>query len=146
MVKKTRAKKYRGVGRTHGRGYKAGRGKGLRGGSGRAGLHKHRYATTVKLEKKGFLQFGRHGFTRHAHGAGGKAGPVLNVRDLGTLAEGGKKVDLAALGYQKLLGGGSVSGAFDITVPTASESAVSKIEAAGGSVKQTGPADAEGDA
>jgi large subunit ribosomal protein L15 len=146
MVKKTRAKKYRGVGRTHGRGSKAGRGKGLRGGSGRAGLHKHKFATTVILEKQGFLQFGRHGFTRHAKGVGGKRGPVLNVRDLAAAADGKKKIDLTALGYEKLLGGGSVSTAFDVTVPTASGSAVAKIEAAGGSVTQSELAASEGDA
>ena len=136
MVKKTKAKKYRGIGRTHGRGSKAGRGKGLKGGSGNAGLHKHRFATTVILQKQGIFHFGRHGFKRHGPDAQAE-GAVLNVRDLTDLAKGQGKLDLGAMGYGKLLGGGSLSAKVEVTVPTASESAVKKVEAAGGRVVQT---------
>ena len=58
MVSKT--SKYRG-GRTHGRGRKAGRGAGLRGGRGNAGLHKHKWISTVKYSPE---HFGRRGFKR----------------------------------------------------------------------------------
>ena len=45
MVSKT--DKYRGS-RTHGRGKKAGRGAGKRGGKGNAGLLKHKYISIIK--------------------------------------------------------------------------------------------------
>jgi large subunit ribosomal protein L15 len=139
MVKKPKSKKYRGSG-SHGRGQKAGRGKGKRGGSGNAGLHKHRYATTVIGQKNGVYHFGRHGFVRRG------TNPdvvVINVRDLMTRFEGQKAVDLAEHGYTKLLGGGAVSKPFEVTVASATASAVSKIEAAGGKVVQTAPADGD---
>ena len=44
------------------------------------------------------------------------------------------KVDLTVLGYSKLLGSGSVSKPIEVRVFEATEKAVSKIEAAGGSV------------
>jgi large subunit ribosomal protein L15 len=61
MVKQ-RTKHFR-ASKTYGRGSKKkGRGAGERGGRGKAGLHKHKYLTTLKLEKKGEKVFGRHGF------------------------------------------------------------------------------------
>lgn len=44
------------------------------------------------------------------------------------------KVNLTALKYTKLLGAGETKTKFDITINTASEKAISKIEAAGGKV------------
>src|SRR5690606_6087479 len=66
----------------------------------------------------------------------------INVRDLDTVFakhgkadENGKVVlDLTSLGYDKLQGGGSISAAYAIKVAKVSESARSKIEAAGGEV------------
>jgi len=66
----------------------------------------------------------------------------INVRDLetafarhGKADESGKVIlDLTSLGYDKLLGGGAISGAFAVKVAKVSESAKSKIEAAGGEV------------
>ena len=66
----------------------------------------------------------------------------VNIRDLevvfakhGKVDESGKVVlDLTSLGYDKLLGGGAISGAYGIKVAKVSESAKSKIEAAGGEV------------
>src|SRR5213080_5242790 len=60
MVSRTR--KLRGS-RTHGRGKKHGRGAGGRGGTGNAGLHKHKRKWMIKYDPD---HFGRHGFTRHA--------------------------------------------------------------------------------
>ncbi len=71
--------------------------------------------------------------------------PELNVGDLDEiidklvelgLAEKDDKykVDLTVLGYSKLLGSGSVSKPIEVRVFEATEKAVSKIEAAGGSV------------
>jgi ribosomal protein L15 len=44
------------------------------------------------------------------------------------------QIDLSAMGYQKLLGAGSVKKAYDITTLYASQSAIEKIESAGGKV------------
>ncbi len=137
MPRKTKAKKHRRRSRTHGRGAKAGRGKGLKGGSGNAGLHKHRFTTTVKLLKEqGIQHFGKHGFTRHGLRTDVED-VVVNVRDLATLFGETKSIDLASEGYTKLLGGGRVDRAYEIKVANASDSAVRKVEEAGGSVVLT---------
>ena len=44
----SKANKHRGRCRTHGRGHKAGRGAGKRGGRGNAGMNKHRVMTRIK--------------------------------------------------------------------------------------------------
>ena len=46
----SKANKHRGRCRTHGRGHKAGRGAGKRGGRGNAGMNKHRVMTRIKKE------------------------------------------------------------------------------------------------
>ena len=46
---------------THGKGKKGGRGAGLRGGRGNAGLLKHKWMHMVKYDPN---HFGRHGFKR----------------------------------------------------------------------------------
>ncbi|MEW6070653.1 MAG: uL15 family ribosomal protein, partial [Candidatus Thermoplasmatota archaeon] len=56
----SRTKKFRGS-RTHGRGQKAGRGAGKRGGRGMAGTHKHKYLWVLKYKPD---YFGRRGFKR----------------------------------------------------------------------------------
>lgn len=63
------------------------------------------------------------------------------VRDLDDLyakygrQEGERRiVDLRAAGYQKLLGGGSVSTAYTVLVPDSTKSAAEKVGAAGGEV------------
>jgi large subunit ribosomal protein L15 len=43
-------------------------------------------------------------------------------------------LDLSSLGYDKLLGGGSIGGAYAVRIDKISENAKSKIEAAGGEV------------
>jgi large subunit ribosomal protein L15 len=65
----------------------------------------------------------------------------INVRDLEAVfakhgkEENGKVVlDLTSLGYDKLLGGGKVTGAFAVKIEKISESAKAKIESAGGEV------------
>src|SRR2546427_6045994 len=60
MVSRTR--KLRGS-RTHGRGKKHGRGAGGRGGTGNAGLHKHKFKWMTKYDPE---HFGPRGFFRHA--------------------------------------------------------------------------------
>nr|AJS13151.1 LSU ribosomal protein L27Ae L15p [uncultured archaeon] len=138
MVSRTR--KLRGS-RTHGRGKKHGRGAGGRGGTGNAGLHKHKFKWMIKYAPD---HFGRHGFTRHAQT---RETTSINLEDLvhrlpalevaGHASREGEKVhvDLTAAGFDKLLGRGRVFLALEITVSAASESAVAKVSEAGGTVK-----------
>lgn len=136
-----RTEKYRGR-RTHGRGKKGGRGAGLRGGKGNAGLHKHKYLYTVKYDP---FHFGRYGFKRHASLIDEKV--TINVgsiqSELPTYLEYGmaKKtdkgilIDLTQSKYNKLLGGGSIKTPVTIRVHEATAMAKQKVEAAGGKVE-----------
>src|SRR5687767_7931716 len=128
---KTKTKKFRGGGR-HGRGRKAGRGKGLRGGKGNAGLHKHKYATTVKWQSEGYFHFGRVGIKPVE--VQNRPDSVINVGDLVARFPGKTTLDLGEHGITKLLGAGAPHGALTITVEAASGSAVEKIQKAGGKV------------
>jgi large subunit ribosomal protein L15 len=121
-----RTKHFRGS-RTHGRGKKAGRGAGLRGGRGNAGMHKHKWIYTVKYEPD---HFGRYGFKRPQGMV--KEVKTINVCELSTQFAGQKEVNLTEAGYGKLLGNGSISVAMTVTVAEASEKAKEKLEAAGG--------------
>ncbi len=135
----SRTRKMRGS-RTHGRGKKHGRGAGGRGGTGMAGLHKHKFKWMIKYAPD---HFGRHGFTRHAQM---HETTSINLEDLERrlpdLESAGHAktdssridVDLTAAGIDKLLGGGRVTRSMRITVARATESAVSKVSAAGGEV------------
>lgn len=129
---KTKTKKFRGSGR-HGRGRKAGRGKGLRGGKGNAGLHKHKFATTVKWQAEGYFHFGRVGMKPVE--VQGTADAVINVGDLALKFPNQTTLDLSQHGYTKLLGSGDVAQALKVTVEAASASAIEKIKAKGGDVK-----------
>ncbi len=136
-----RTEKHRG-GRTHGRGKKAGRGAGKRGGRGNAGLHKHKYMTTVKFDPK---HFGRYGFKRPKLPSE-KTLITINVAQLqerlGRFLEEGHakkvgnkiKVDLSAAKIDKLLGAGILTKPLEIKVKMSSEVAKSKVENAGGKV------------
>lgn len=134
-----RTRKLRGS-RTHGRGKKHGRGAGGRGGTGNAGLHKHKFKWMIKYAPD---HFGAYGFVRHAQIEETKA---INLEDLlGRLSEfeaaGHAKqdgprilVDLTAAGIDKLLSRGRIDVPMDVTVARASEGAVAKVTAAGGKV------------
>ena len=128
--------------RTHGRGKKAGRGAGKRGGRGNAGLHKHKYITTVKYDPK---HFGRYGFKRPPLPYE-KDIKVINVSQLEDRLEKFLEmgyaqkqkdkitIDLTSAGYDKLLGSGNIARSLEIKVEYATQRAISKIEEAGGSV------------
>src|SRR5574342_266250 len=127
--------KYRGH-RTMGRGKKAGRGKGKRGGTGNAGLHKHKWLYTVKYDPQ---HFGVHGFTLAPEAA--HEVTSINVQQLeerwAAVAEGADVADLGKAGIDKLLGGGHVSKPMKVKVRWASPGAIEKVKAAGGSVETT---------
>jgi len=136
----SRTKKLRGS-RTHGRGKKAGRGAGIIGGHGNAGLHKHE---KLRMLKAGGDHFGRRGFKRPQKMV--YANTTMNVGDLAehldTLVSNGLaskdghrySVDLSAMGIDKLLGNGSIAAPVDVTVGEASAVAREKLQSAGGSV------------
>ena len=125
----SRTNKFRGRSRYHGRGKKAGRGAGKRGGRGNAGLNKHRVMTRLKYMPG---HWGMHGVNRH---------PGLRVVNssinLGQVAEiaDGDSIDLSEMGFDKLLGRGSIDRALTIKVAEASAKAIQKVEAAGGSIE-----------
>ena len=136
----SRTERFRGK-RTHGRGKKAGRGAGKRGGRGNAGLHKHKFITTLKYFPD---HFGRHGFKRPP--SLGKADITINISDIvehsenlivkGIAIKKGDTIelDLTAMGIDKLLGTGKVSSKYEIKVAKATPKAVEKVETAGGRV------------
>jgi large subunit ribosomal protein L15 len=136
---KTKTSKHRGS-RTHGRGKKAGRGHGKRGGVGAAGGHKHKWIATLKYDRDHYGQKGK-GFKRPQSIVGQPI--TINVSQLRPLKErlirdgiekGGKEINLTALGYDKLLGSGVCQGAWEVTVEAASPRAIEKVESAGGKV------------
>ena len=136
-----RTEKYRGS-RTHGRGKKGGRGAGLRGGKGNAGLHKHKHTYMVKYDP---YHFGRHGFKRHASlqedkktiNVGAIESDMSKFLEYGIAKKEGDKIvmDLTQSQYTKLLGGGNIKMPVTIRVHEATVKAKEKIEAAGGKVE-----------
>ncbi len=134
MAKGEKAKKYRGASRTHGAGRKARRGAGLKGGRGRAGANKHRFLQLQVLGGKhphlAAKPFGRTGFNPHSRTPDDV---TINVGDLARFED--DTIDLTEAGYTKLLGSGRLAAAKTVKVAAATDRAVEKIEAAGGSVE-----------
>lgn len=124
----SRTNKFRGS-RYHGRGKKAGRGAGKRGGRGNAGLNKHKVMTRLKYMPG---HWGMHGFNRHPSLR--TVNSSINVKVVSEIAQG-EKIDLTEMGYDKLLGSGQISKPLHIIVKEASSKAIEKVEAAGGSVE-----------
>ena len=122
-----KTKKRRGS-RTHGRGKKAGRGAGLKGGRGNAGLHKHKYTYVLKYMRD---HFGRRGFKRSFDR---KEVKVINFGDIERLFSGKKEINLKEEGFDKLLGKGEVKSKIKVIVPKATDRAIRKIEEKGGEV------------
>jgi large subunit ribosomal protein L15 len=117
------------------------RGAGSRGGRGMAGSNKHKW-TYISKFCPGY--FGRRGFKipeKMQHDD-----VTINVGNIDRIVEkmvadgkaqakGGKyQIDLTALGFDKLLGGGKVSRALEIKVGKSSPSAIEKVKGAGGKV------------
>lgn len=134
----SRTRRFRGS-RTHGRGSKAGRGKGKRGGFGNAGMHKHKFKWMLKYDPD---HFGRHGFKRPQGII--KTDRTINLTQVeenlskyllssaAKQVDGKIQVDLGALGFDKLLGGGRSTLPLTIIVQVASTRAVEKLKKAGG--------------
>jgi len=126
---KKKTKKFRGS-MTHGRGKKGGRGAGLRGGRGNAGLRKHRYVYMLKNMPD---HFGKYGFKRHQSIT--KRDKTINVGQLEEKFTGQKDIDLTKKGFDKLLGGGKINSSLKIRVKAASQKAIDKIAEQNGEVK-----------
>lgn len=136
----SRTKKFRGL-RTHGRGKKSGRGAGIIGGHGQAGLSKTKKIYMLKYDRN---HFGHYGFKRPQCMV--EANSTLNVSELQenldrfvslgfAVKEGDAfNVDLTKAGIDKLLGNGSITSKVNVTVTYASEKANEKVQAAGGSI------------
>ena len=109
---------------------------GSRGGVGGAGKHKHLWIRTVLEEPD---HFGHESLNSNKRTLVKK---WLNVGELSSLSyvhgikekDGLLEFDLSSLGFQKLLGSGSVTAKYLITVPLISKNAKTKIESAGGRV------------
>lgn len=115
---------------THGRGKKGGRGAGLRGGRGNAGLHKHRFMYMNKYMPD---HMGAYGFKRPQSIT--KKDKTINVGNLEEKFPGKKEIDLTKEGYDKLLGAGKLNSKLKIKVEKASQNAVDKIKEKGGEIK-----------
>jgi len=98
-----------------------------------AGLHKHKWSYTVKYMPDHFGSNKWHPPNRVI------AHRWINLNQLGKLAVAVSELDLAGLGYDKLLGQGEVHVALKVRVPRASSTAIEKIKAAGGSVEVLEP-------
>ena len=106
------------------------------GGHGKSGRFKHKWTSVLR-----YGEISDKGFTCPTAPGESK---IINVGDLDELAvsfkEQNKKttvsLNLASLGYDKLLGRGSVGRPFNIKVSKYSKSAAKKIADAGGSIAQ----------
>jgi len=102
-------------------------------GQRKVGRHKHLWSYVVTHEPD---YFGKNGFTSpqslHRHES------TINLKKLEELAQAGQQeklqIDLAALGYTKLLGSGKVTKALTVQVPSYSKLAAEKIKKAGGEI------------
>ena len=139
--KDRKVRKYRGS-RTHGYGQIGQhRCRGGRGGTGKAGLDKHKWTYVIKHDPTYWL---KKGFTSKQ--AIGKTVNIINVGKLDDLVDRlesetklerqDKKIvlDLESLGFDKLLGTGAVTKPMVVKVGAYSESASRKLEEAGGEI------------
>ncbi len=136
----SRSRRFRGS-RTHGRGRKAGRGAGLHGGRGLAGLHKHRFMHMLKYYPG---HFGRRGFKRPLGLRKEKrcinlmeleeSLPKLLENGIATKVKDQIHIDLLKIGVDKLLAKGKIRTKMRVKVKEASQKAKAKIESIGGQV------------
>jgi len=120
------------------------RGRGSKGGQGRAGYHKHKFVYAIKNKQFDRGRLSTSGFVRHPSlqwkqktmnvGQLDEMVPKLLEQKLATKKEKMIEIDLAALGIDKLLGAGKVSQPLSIKVLISSKSAKEKIEKADGQI------------
>ena len=121
--------------RNHGKGNtKNRRGKGGKGGWGRAGMHKHRFTYVTRFERDWMAHGGRFGF----HNPMGKTVEKFNVYEIDQLSRAGKLEKREGKEYfefaGKILGTGALTHAVTVKAFAFSEGAIEKIKKAGGAV------------
>jgi large subunit ribosomal protein L15 len=146
QIKRNKRSRIRAARRTAGHGSKKKhRGSGHRGGFGHSNIGKR---GSAKIQKEagsgGNIGLGKHGFKSLE-----TKSKAINLLELQArlhtyLSEGliSKEkgiyvIDLGKLGYEKLLSKGDVTEKMSIKAPAATENAVEKVKAAGGSVETT---------
>ena len=147
-TKKRKVRRQRGS-RTHGYGQIGQhRSRGGRGGTGKAGLDKHKWTYVVKHDPTYWL---KHGFvSTKTLNSKVKIINVGKLDDLVTRLDAEEKLerqenkvvlDLETLGFDKLLGTGKVNKPVLVKVSAYSESAFRKLEEAGGAILQDAKAE-----
>ena len=112
------------------------RASGHQGGLGVTGMLKHHYSSMLKYDPDHY----GHSSTKPPHPSTTKKwASIRDIDDLfakyGTTLDTGLNVlDLGSKGYEKLLGGGSLSRAYTVRIPKLTASAEEKIKEAGGEV------------
>jgi large subunit ribosomal protein L15 len=122
-TRKMRGQKWHGYGSK-----KKHRGGGSKGGKGYGGSHKHKYSYITRYEPD---HYGYKGFYSMK-----KKDVAINLDDVQKIAEKSKKkeIDLAKMGFTKLLSRGEIKEALTIKIKKSSSAAKEKIEAAGGTL------------
>lgn len=141
--KQAKVKRYRGS-KTHGCGsMKKRRGAGNRGGRGNAGTGKRNNSKVPTYWKQKKKYLGKFGFKKKGSVVGRNSISIhLLELHLDNYVEAKKAelkgdvytVDLAKVGYDKLVSNGKATKKMNITVASASQNAVEKVSAAGGNV------------
>ena len=137
-----RNRKFNGT-RNHGKGNaKNRRGKGGKGGWGRAGTHKHRFTYITVYERHWMAHGGRYGFANHNSPF---ELPVINLYEIDQLARKGeieKKDGKLTFDFEgKVLGTGAITMPIVVRAVCFSEKAMEKLKAAGGSAIASAPAE-----
>ena len=141
MVRRTERKwkKYLGSRHWGGGNAKNRRGKGSRGGKGYAGSHKHKWLKMITQEPDHFSEKGFASIPKRYNDR--KKMEIVNVGDIYSMASAGKLQKKEGL-FQfefggKVLGSGTIALPVSVKASSVSESAKTKIEAAGGKVATT---------
>jgi large subunit ribosomal protein L15 len=141
MVKRQgkRNRKFNGT-RNHGKGNaKNRRGKGGKGGWGRAGMHKHRFSYITRYERDWMAHGGRFGFSS----LNKKVVPTVNLYLIDAMAAAGRLEKREGKDYfefsGKVLGTGRMTRAVKVTALAFSEGAKEKIVKAGGAAETFAP-------
>lgn len=122
--------------KTHGWGSKKKhRGGGSQGGKGRSGMMKHKKSWMIANEPQ---HFGRSGFKMPTEAKTTMAAITLRDLDAIARAEGKKEIDVAGLGFQKVLGTGRLTRPLTVKAKVIVERAKKKIAEAGGTAVETG--------
>jgi len=130
-----RHRKFRGRRTYHGS-HKKWRGGGSRGGRGAAGLHKHKWTWTVIHDKEHFGRFVNKRFNARMKTVSvdylSKKAEIFLKEKIAEKEGNSIKINVAKLGYEKVLGGGKVTLPLIVEAKAFSKSAEEKLTKAGG--------------